>query len=114
MFRREFMKGVSLAGAGSLFDYSSAFATGSENVKREDDRTYWLNMLWRITRPVMEALSQDKLKELMPVEAVAGAVEGRKKVTYLEELGRSLACLSPWLELGPDETPEGKLRSKVI
>ena len=50
----------------------------------------------------------------MPVEAASGALEGRKQVTHLEALGRTLAGLAPWLELGPDSTPEGKLRNEFI
>ena len=50
----------------------------------------------------------------MPVEAFGDTHENRKKVTYLEALGRSLAGLAPWLELGADDTPEGKSRGKFI
>ncbi|HXS67716.1 MAG TPA: DUF2264 domain-containing protein, partial [Candidatus Polarisedimenticolia bacterium] len=32
----------------------------------------------------------------------------------LEAFGRTLTGIAPWLELGPDETPEGKLRAKFI
>jgi hypothetical protein len=34
--------------------------------------------------------------------------------TYLEAFGRLYAGLAPWLELGPDNTAEGKLRKKYI
>jgi len=50
----------------------------------------------------------------MPVEAFGDTHENRKMVTYLEALGRSLAGLAPWLELGADDTPEGKSRSRLI
>lgn len=50
----------------------------------------------------------------MPVEAFPNSIEGRKKVTYLEATGRTLAGLAPWLELGKDDTPEGKTRGKMI
>jgi hypothetical protein len=33
-------------------------------------------------------------------------------VTHLEAFGRLVAGLAPWLELPPDETPEGRLRSE--
>lgn len=33
---------------------------------------------------------------------------------YLEAVGRLLCGIAPWLELGPDQTPEGKLRAKYI
>ena len=64
--------------------------------------------------PVLDALSRDVLNEEMAVEAFGDTHENRKKVTYLEAFGRSLAALAPWLELGADETPEGKSRGKFI
>jgi len=79
-----------------------------------DERKYWVNTLSRITLPVLEALSKGKLKETMPVEAMPGSLEGRKKVTHLEAFGRSLSGLAPWLELGADDTEEGKFRKKFI
>lgn len=112
MIRRNFIKGFSLVGAGSLLTYKAA-AFPQPNEVPANEREYWVDMLSRITTPVLEALSQGKLKERMPVEAVSGGLEGRKKVTYLEALGRSLAGLAPWLELGADETKEGKLRGKM-
>ena len=50
----------------------------------------------------------------MPVECAPGTLEGRKQVTYLEAFGRLLAGMAPWLELGPDDTAEGKLRKKYL
>ena len=32
----------------------------------------------------------------------------------MEAVGRTIAGTAPWLELGPDNTPEGKLREKYI
>jgi hypothetical protein len=75
------------------------------------EREYLVNSLAKIGSPVLEALSQNKLKALMPVEA---SIEGREKVTYLEAFGRLISGMAPWLELGPDKTPEGTLRAKYI
>jgi hypothetical protein len=63
------------------------------------DRTYWLNTLLRVADPVLSAAAAGRLKATMPVEAVAGQQEGRRNVTHLEALGRTLAGLAPWLEL---------------
>jgi len=49
----------------------------------------------------------------MPVEALAGS-QDRPDFTHLEALGRLLAGMAPWLELGPDPTEEGKLREHFI
>ena len=98
--------------AGSLFEVPKTFAQIKDSTA--NDRTYWIDMITKISYPVLHSLSENKLKQLMPVEAYPGAIEGRKKVTYLEALGRTLAGLSPWLELGADETKEGKLRKQFI
>lgn len=77
-----------------------------------EERAYLVNALTRIADPVLNALSKNELKKLMPVEAVNPA--DRKQYTYLEAFGRLLAGMAPWLELGPDDTPEGQLRKKYI
>jgi hypothetical protein len=115
MIRRNFLKGFSLLGAGSTLAPLFSFTQHDSHLKEtRTDRQYWISMLTRITEPVLNALQQDRIKELMPVECVAGTLSSRKEVTYLEALGRSLAGLAPWLELGPDQTSEGQLRQKYI
>jgi hypothetical protein len=68
----------------------------------------------KIADPVLNALSRNELKKQMPVEAVSGTEADRRNYTYLEAIGRLLSGMAPWLELGPDQTPEGKLRKKYI
>jgi hypothetical protein len=115
MIRRNFLKGFSLLGAGSTLAPLFSFSNRESHLKEtRTDREYWVSMLTRITEPVLNALAQDRIKDLMPVECVAGTLSSRKEVTYLEALGRSLAGLAPWLELGPDQTKEGQLRQKFI
>lgn len=80
----------------------------------QQERAYCISMMEKIAYPVLYALSQDELKEKMPVEARPGLVNDRKQFTYLEAFGRLMAGISPWLELGPDNTPEGQLRKKYI
>lgn len=77
----------------------------------EKERQYLVESLVKIANPVLTALSENKLKEHMPVEALR---EGREKYTYLEAFGRLLAGMAPWLALGPDNSAEGKLRAKYI
>ncbi len=74
-----------------------------------NSRKFTLEALLRIARPVLEALSQGQLKARMPVETIAGS--NRRDCSHLEALGRLLAGMAPWLELGPDATEEGKLRA---
>ena len=43
----------------------------------------------------------------MPVELSATATAERRDYAHLEAVGRLLAGIAPWLELGADATPEG-------
>ena len=80
-----------------------------------NDRALWVATLSKIADPVLIHLSKNTLKINMPVETtVEGSKRGREKVTYLEAVGRLLCGMSPWLELGPDKTSEGKLREQYI
>ena len=85
-------------------------ATGAE------DRAFWVESMVRIVTPVYENLSRGTLRQNMPVETVDGLNTGnkRKDVTHLEALGRSFDGIAPWLNLGPDDTPEGQARGKLI
>ncbi|WNH11077.1 DUF2264 domain-containing protein [Thalassobellus suaedae] len=89
-----------------------------ENKLQEDTpievREFFVSSLIKIGDPLLTALSKNKLKKLMPVEKSPGAWDDRTHVTYLEGFGRLLSGMAPWLELGPDKTPEGKLRAKYI
>ncbi len=74
------------------------------------DRGYWVGVARRLADPVLTNLANGTLKARMPVEEAAGA--GRASVTHLEALGRLVAGIAPWLELGDDGSPEGALRAK--
>lgn len=77
----------------------------------KQEREFLISTLTHIADPVLTSLSQNKLRTNMPVEAKN---DGRKNHTYLEAFARLMAGMAPWLELGPDNTPEGKLRKKYI
>src|SRR4051812_28690585 len=76
---------------------------------RPDDRSVWVASLRRLADPVLNNLAAGTLRQRMPVEQAAGA--DRRSVTHLEAIGRLLAGLAPWLELGGDATAEGRLRA---
>ena len=78
------------------------------------DRKYWLRVLVKIADPLLESLSRGELRKSMPVECKSGMDADRRKVTYLEAFGRLMAGMSPWLELGADNSEEGQLRKKYI
>ena len=86
---------------------SYAQPTGNE------DRWYWVNTMVKIANPVLDNLSQGTLKKNMPFESLSDEPL-RRSVSYLEAVGRTVCGIAPWLELGPDDTQEGKLRERYI
>lgn len=76
-----------------------------------DDRAHWCALAEKVATPVIEALAERRLKSSMPVEAQNPS--DRAACTHLEALGRTLAGIAPWLELGADGTPEGETRARL-
>jgi hypothetical protein len=108
MKRRHFVTALpSITALGFLNPFPAAATTVADN-----DRAYWVSMVAKIARPVLTHLSNGTLKKSMPVEASSGSSDGRRNVTHLEALGRTLAGIAPWLELGPDSSNEGVLRKE--
>ncbi len=107
MKRRTFVKTAPLLGAGAILapGFSPDESLGSE---KTDHRKYWLSLVERISKPLLEAGSQGKLKQLMPVETTTGAKS--KPSTYLEGVGRLLAGISPWLESNAGTPEEQQMR----
>ena len=78
------------------------------------DRQVWLSTLDRVARPLLSNLANGTLRQNMPVESISQDLAKRAAVTHLEGLGRTVVGIAPWLELGPDDTPEGRLRAEYI
>jgi hypothetical protein len=78
-----------------------------------DDRKVWVETMTRIAKPVLENLAAGTLKKNMPFESLSDEPL-RREVSYLEAVGRTICGIAPWLELGPDDTDEGKLRARYI
>lgn len=76
----------------------------------EEDRAFWVETLTRIADPVLVNLSNGTLKQNMPYESLGN----RHRFSHLEAVGRLVCGIAPWLELGPDNTPEGQLRKTYI
>ncbi len=59
----------------------------------------------------MESLAEGNLKKRIPL---GPGEEPRREYTCLEAFGRTLSGIAPWLALGADDTPEGRLRARYI
>lgn len=87
-----------------------------KNNKREKsvpDRVYWLQLLYKISWPVIHNLGNSSLRKNMPVETAPGYYMNASKVTYLEAVGRTAAGIAPWLALPDDDSEEGKMRKQL-
>lgn len=113
MRRRTFLKSLGAASVAGPAPLLAAPARAAAVPFAADDRAYWVETMTRIVSPVLTHLAAGQLRARMPVEQKEGA-RGRAEVTHLEAFGRALAGLAPWLELGPDDTPEGRLRARYI
>ncbi|MDO8544024.1 MAG: DUF2264 domain-containing protein [Opitutaceae bacterium] len=89
------------AGAGS-----GSFADAPDGPA---DRAYWRDVAGRLASPLLTALAERKLKATMPVVGHPSSKD-RAQYVHLEGCGRLLAGIAPWLELGGDDTPEGRER----
>lgn len=76
-----------------------------------EDRIFWVETLQKITFPVLDNLKKDSLKKNMVLESKSA---GTEKFAYLEAFARVFNGIAPWLELGPDESEEGRLRERYI
>lgn len=76
-----------------------------------ETRKYWLDTMLKIVTPVLEALSEDRLKQDMPIESVK-LKEEYEKFVYLEVFGRVLVGISPWLGCKNLTGEEEELRSR--
>ena len=76
-----------------------------------EDRIFWVETLQKITFPILDNLKKDSLKKNMVLESKSAEGE---KFAYLEAFARVFNGIAPWLELGPDESEEGRLREKYI
>lgn len=96
--------------------YIEALQRLKKLLKRPDgaaDRKVWVETMARIAGPVLENLAAGTLRKDMPYETRNKSLP-HQDVAYLEAFGRTICGIAPWLELGPDDTEEGRLRAKFI
>ncbi|HZY63530.1 MAG TPA: DUF2264 domain-containing protein [Edaphobacter sp.] len=117
--RRKFLLHSIAAGAATLSPAHGNAQTSKPDSNGmpsgKNDRSEWLELVERVSEPVLHALSERRLRVVMPVEAVPGLLKERVLGSPLEAFGRLLAGLAPWLELeGASQEPpqETALRAR--
>ncbi|HXB92946.1 MAG TPA: DUF2264 domain-containing protein [Puia sp.] len=85
-----------------------------KNAVQLNDRQFWLRELDKMVRPVIRSLAHDSLRINMPttVSVHIDNAEQRRKVAYLEVLGRTLSGIAPWLQLEDGNEEELRLRNQ--
>ncbi len=108
MERRVFM-GAALA--GGLAATQAAVAATPAAVQGE--RTFMLDLLIKMTDPVLSAMAQGQLRDKFALE-VSPTWDGRdRKVAYMECFARLMAGAAPWLSLPDDGSAEGRTRKRL-
>lgn len=74
-------------------------------------RARWIESVKKTAGPLLTALSEERLKEVFPVECKPGQEESRRQCTYLEALGRTLCGIGAWLESGEADADQAKYRT---
>lgn len=75
-----------------------------------DDRSFTLNLLFKIADPVLLPLSKNQLHNVFPRKEWETR-ESNIQTSPLQAFGRTLSGMAPWLSLGADSTDEGRLRA---
>jgi hypothetical protein len=115
--RREFIRRLSALGVGlPMASAATRHAPGSSGATQPpspESRDEWVRLATRLADPVLGALAAGRLRATMPVELSATATAERRDYAHLEAVGRLLAGIAPWLELGTDATREGVARGRL-
>src|SRR5438477_11786083 len=106
--RREFLAslGAFAAAAPRGRGWAPGLRPGSASSLTLGDREYWLDVLTRLTEPVLTNLADGRLHQRMPVEIAPAGQPERRDYTHLEAVGRLLTGIAPWLEPAGDGAPE--------
>jgi hypothetical protein len=79
---------------------------GGTLMNNSTNRSYWLELMVRVAKPVLQSMAARQLKLVMPIESKID----RSQFTHLEALGRTLAGIAPWLEQQAMDSEEESLR----
>lgn len=113
MLRRDLLRSTLATGLATAFPGPvGGSATSASPIA--GDRAFWLGQMQRVTRPVLSALSQRRLRASMPVEMAHEGGQSRRTTSPLEAFARTLAGIAPWLEHGASTGNEGQLRADFL
>jgi len=93
--------------------FSSFFISTGLSGQSDNDRTYWVNLAYKMAAPVLENMSKGKLSENMQLELSPTWDGLDKRVSYMECFGRLMDGIAPWLALPDDDTDEGQMRKQL-
>jgi len=110
--RREFLASLGAFAAATSRGWTPGLRPGSASSPTLGDREYWLDVLTRLTEPVLTNLAEGRLHQRMPVEIAPAGQPERRDYTHLEAVGRLLTGIAPWLELADDGSPEAERRRR--
>jgi hypothetical protein len=88
---------------------ASVIAADGGKESGAEDRAYLVGVMTRVAGPVLESLSQNQLTKKFPVRDWD---KSRQDCTRTGAFARTLDGIAPWIELGGDNSAEGKLRQR--
>ena len=80
----------------------------------KDDRSYWVDLAWKMAQPILENMSKGELQKNMITEFSPSFDDRNKKVVYMEAFGRLMAGISPWLSSKPKDPEEAQKVKKLL
>lgn len=92
---------------------SVVFAQKNTKKAQQTDRQFWVEEAYKMSKPILQNMSQGKLKEVWNVELSPTWDNRDIGVAYTEAFGRLMAGIAPWLALPDDNTPEGQERKEL-
>ena len=114
MERRNFIKNSYLLSfaAGLLPQLSTAAKLESKNQDAaNNEREYWINLLMKISQPILSNMSKGELKKNFTIEYSPTWDQRNGNVAYMEAFGRLIAGIAPFAALSDENQKEEKTRS---
>ena len=114
MERRNFIKNsylLSLAAGLSPQIASAATDQSVFNTTSSNEREYWINLLMKISEPILSNMSKGELKKNFIVEYSPTWDQRNGDVAYMEAFGRLIAGVAPFAALADGNEKEEKTRA---